>query len=112
MAVDSNDEDLLRYMQSLITESSSPMKPVGSSKVKNAVGGLKQQQVAYINDNDQRTWLLQMELKYQNYADILCQILPEKIEEVKALPIKSSIKTRKSRSQTLKTQTLAQKNKK
>ena len=53
-----------------------------------------------------------MELKYQNYADILCQILPEKIEEVKALPIKSSIKTRKSRSQTLKTQTLAQKNKK
>ena len=53
-----------------------------------------------------------MELKYQNYADILSQILPEKIEEVKALPIKSSIKTRKSRSQTIKTQTLTQKNKK
>ena len=41
IAVDSNDEDLLRYMQSLITESSSSIKPVGSSKVKNAVGGLK-----------------------------------------------------------------------
>ena len=46
MSIDSNDEELLQYLQKLLNECSPPQKPTGSSKAKTAMLSLKSQQVS------------------------------------------------------------------